>query len=177
MSAGKKDILVFDDEQRGLGVRVTASGGKSYLAQYTFGGAEAPHPAWLVLGDFAGRGAQGSEGTPRRGCDRPRSVRRTQSRLLEVQRKADHEALTLGVLLEQWERFRLADRRERYAAEAVRAIKYAFAGHLKSPAAGLNRASRSSVLDALARDGKAAMAAERLPTAAPAIIGPSSVAR
>jgi hypothetical protein len=29
----KRDMLVFDDEQRGLGVRVTASGGKTYLAQ------------------------------------------------------------------------------------------------------------------------------------------------
>ena len=32
---GKLDMLVFDDEQRGLGVRVTASGGKTYLAQYS----------------------------------------------------------------------------------------------------------------------------------------------
>jgi len=30
---GRKDILVFDDEQRGLAVRVMACGGKSYLAQ------------------------------------------------------------------------------------------------------------------------------------------------
>jgi Arm DNA-binding domain len=35
---GKRDMLVFDDEQRGLGVRVTASGGKTYLAQYTWHG-------------------------------------------------------------------------------------------------------------------------------------------
>ena len=35
---GKRDMLVFDDEQRGLGVRVTASGGKTFLAQYTFHG-------------------------------------------------------------------------------------------------------------------------------------------
>ena len=34
--AGKRDMLVFDDEQRGLGVRVTASGGKTFLAQYAF---------------------------------------------------------------------------------------------------------------------------------------------
>jgi hypothetical protein len=27
--AGKKDVMVFDDEQAGLGVRVTAGGGKS----------------------------------------------------------------------------------------------------------------------------------------------------
>ena len=36
--AGKKDALVFDDEQRGLGVRVTKGGGKTYVAQYTMGG-------------------------------------------------------------------------------------------------------------------------------------------
>ena len=28
---GKRDKLAFDDEQRGLGLRVTATGAKSYL--------------------------------------------------------------------------------------------------------------------------------------------------
>ena len=41
--AGKKDVLVFDDERRGLGVRVTASG-KSYLAQYTIAGSKRRMP-------------------------------------------------------------------------------------------------------------------------------------
>ena len=36
--AGKKDMLVFDGEQAGLGVRVTAGGGKSFLAQYRHAG-------------------------------------------------------------------------------------------------------------------------------------------
>ena len=35
---GKRDALVFDDEQRGLGVRVMASGRKTYLAQYNWHG-------------------------------------------------------------------------------------------------------------------------------------------
>jgi hypothetical protein len=35
---GKRDALVFDDEQRGLGVRVTAGGSKTYLAQYGWHG-------------------------------------------------------------------------------------------------------------------------------------------
>jgi hypothetical protein len=30
---GRKDMLVFDDKQRGLAVRVMACGGESYLAQ------------------------------------------------------------------------------------------------------------------------------------------------
>jgi hypothetical protein len=36
--AGKRDMLVFDDEQRGLGVRVTAGNSKTYLAQYNWHG-------------------------------------------------------------------------------------------------------------------------------------------
>ena len=35
---GKRDVLVFDGEQRGLGVRVTAGGSKTYLAQYNWRG-------------------------------------------------------------------------------------------------------------------------------------------
>ncbi|MGC1358785.1 MAG: Arm DNA-binding domain-containing protein [Xanthobacteraceae bacterium] len=35
---GRKDRLVFDDEQRGLAVRITANGGRSYLCQYTLNG-------------------------------------------------------------------------------------------------------------------------------------------
>ena len=31
-------MLVFDDEQKGLAVRVTASGGRTYLAQYSYAG-------------------------------------------------------------------------------------------------------------------------------------------
>ena len=34
---GRRDMMVFDDEQTGLGVRVTASG-RTFLAQYTFNG-------------------------------------------------------------------------------------------------------------------------------------------
>jgi len=35
---GRKDRLIFDDAQRGLAVRVTASGGRTYLCQYTLHG-------------------------------------------------------------------------------------------------------------------------------------------
>jgi hypothetical protein len=39
---GRKDRLVFDDAQRGLAVRVTASGGRTYLCQYTLHGEKWP---------------------------------------------------------------------------------------------------------------------------------------
>ncbi len=35
---GRRDKMAFDDQQAGLGVRVTSSGGKTYLAQYTRAG-------------------------------------------------------------------------------------------------------------------------------------------
>ena len=35
---GRKEKLVFDDAQRGLAVRVTISGGQTYLCQYTLHG-------------------------------------------------------------------------------------------------------------------------------------------
>ena len=35
---GRRDKMTFDDKQAGLGVRVTSSGGKTYLAQYTRAG-------------------------------------------------------------------------------------------------------------------------------------------
>src|SRR5262249_30238942 len=35
---GRKDRLVFDDAQRGLGVRVTGTGGRTYLCQYAIHG-------------------------------------------------------------------------------------------------------------------------------------------
>ena len=61
-------------------------------------------------------------------------------------------------MLEQWETLRLADKRERYAAEAVRAVRHAFAKHLNAPAADLDRAAVVRALDRLAKDGKTAMA-------------------
>ncbi|MBV9289151.1 MAG: integrase arm-type DNA-binding domain-containing protein [Hyphomicrobiales bacterium] len=154
----RKDALVFDDDQKGLGVRVTGGGGKSYLAQYSLGGqkrrvplgscsaislAAARDAARAVLGDVA------------KGRD-PAADRKAAAR--EAQRKAAHEALTLDALLGQWETLRLADRRERYAAEALRAMKRAFAKHLTAPAADLNRAAVVRVLDGLAKEGKSAMA-------------------
>ena len=35
---GRRDKMVFDDKQQGLGVRVTSSGRRTYLAQYTRAG-------------------------------------------------------------------------------------------------------------------------------------------
>ena len=66
---------------------------------------------------------------------------------------------TLGVLDRAVGRhWSLADRRERYAAEAVRALRYAFCSQLKTPAAALTRADVVRVLDNVAKGGRSAMA-------------------
>src|SRR5215467_11399871 len=119
---GKKDRLVFDDAQRGLAVRVTASGGRTYLCQYTLHGhkwrvplgscsalslAKAREAAAAVMGDVA----KGKN---------PAAERKDAAAAERVKRARDR--LTLRVLIEDWNRLHLAERRPRYAAEAVRAL-------------------------------------------------------
>jgi integrase len=152
-------MLVFDDEQRGLGVRVTASGGKTYLAQYNWHGqkrriplgncnavslAKARDAVRLIMGDVA------------KGVD-PAAVRKKAA--AEARRNAAHEALTLAALLSDWQALHLAGKRPSYAAETVRALRNAFSRYLDLPAAELDRATAVKTLDAMARKGSVAMAA------------------
>jgi integrase len=151
---GRKDRLVFDDAQRGLAVRVTASGGRTYLCQYTIHGhkwrvplgscwavslAKAREAAAAVMGDVAkGR----NPATERKAAAAAERARRTRNRL------------TLRVLIEDWKRIHLAARRPSYADEAVRALHYAFANYLDAPAEDLDRAAIVRALDALTRRRK-----------------------
>ena len=155
---GKKDALVFDDEQRGLGVRVTASGAKSYLAQYALAGAKRRVPLGSCDAISLAAAREATKvvmGEVAKGRD-PATDRKEAA--LRAGRKAAHDALTLEALLEQWDALHLADRRERYRAESVRAIKIAFALSLKSPAADLSRSTVVRALDSLSRQDKPAMA-------------------
>jgi integrase len=155
---GKKDALVFDDEQAGLGVRVTANGGKRFLAQYSYAGAKRRIPlgSCSAISLAAARDAvRAILGDVAKGRD-PAADRKEAAQ--ETRRKATHDSLTLEALLGQWESLRLVDKRERYAAEAVRALRYAFAKRLTAPAGDLDRATVVRVLDGLTKDGKAAMA-------------------
>jgi integrase len=152
--AGKKDVLVFDDEQRGLGVRVTAGGGKSFLVQYRHAGekrrmflglcaAVSLANARLAARQIVGAVAAGKD---------PAGDRKAAA--LEAKR----EALTLDALIDQWAKLHLAGKRPNYSAAAVSALRRSFAKHLKAPAAGLDRATVVRVLDGLATAGKDATA-------------------
>jgi integrase len=153
---GKKDILVFDEGQRGLAVRVSATGSKSFLCQYTFRGSKRRVPLGSLTLALARSAAAAILGDVAKGRD-PVADRKAAE--LEAKRKAAHEALTLQALLDQWSALRLADKRASYAAEALRAIKVGFPKQLALPANDLDRAAVVRVLDRFTKDGKAAMAA------------------
>ncbi len=71
-------------------------------------------------------------------------------------------ALTLGRLIEGWQALHLSIRRPRYAAEAVRALRYAFAADLAKPAAKLSRAAVVEILDGMTKRGAATTAGRTL---------------
>jgi integrase len=154
----RRDRLVFDDAQKGLVVRVTATGSKTFLCQYTSGGQKRRVP----LGNCAAvslaaarEAAQGIMGEVAKGLD-PAAVRKTEATAAKA--RAVRGALTLTVLIENWRDLHLAGKRERYRDEAVRALRIAFADHLGLPAADLDRGAVVRVLDRMARQGKEAMA-------------------
>jgi Arm DNA-binding domain len=155
--ADKKDALEFDN---GLGVRVTQRArkgsllGKSYLAQYSIGGIKRRVP----LGSCAAISLAAAREAVRTILGDVAKGRDPAAERKEAARQASSRASTLEALLEQWRALKLSRGRERYAAEAVRALKYAFPKHLRAPADDLDRAAVIRVLDNLARDGKTAMA-------------------
>jgi Arm DNA-binding domain len=150
----RKDMLVFDDEQRGLGVRVTAGGGKSYLVQYRRAGQKrrVPLGSCSAISLASAREAvRALMGDVSKGRD-PAGERKAAA--LEAKR----QALTLGTLIEHWEKLHLAGKRPNYATAATATLRRVFAKHLDAPAGSLDRAAVVRVLDGLAKDGKAAMA-------------------
>jgi integrase len=161
--AGKKDVLVFDDEQKGLAVRVTASGGKSYLAQYSLRGrGKRRIPLGSVSAislDDARKATAAILGEVANGKD-PAAERKAAA--TEAERKAADEAFTLDALLTKWAASHLTGRRASYAEEAVRALRYAFKAQLAKPAAELKDKAVARVLEGFASAGKPAMAASTM---------------
>src|SRR6478609_8452895 len=100
---GRKDRLVFDDAQRGLAVRVTASGGRTYLCQYSLHGQK-----WRVpLGSCsalplskAREAAAGIMGDVAKG--RNPAAERKDAAAAEWAKRV-RGRLTLSVLIQDWE--------------------------------------------------------------------------
>jgi integrase len=152
--ANKKDMLVFDDEQRGLGVRVTVGGGKSYLVQYRHAGQKrrVPLGSCSAISLASAREAvRAVMGDVSKGRD-PAGERKAAA--LDAKR----EALTLGAVIDQWEKLHLAGKRPNYATAATATLRRVFAKYLDVPVGSLDRTVVVRVLDGLAKEGKAPMA-------------------
>ena len=152
---GKRDRLVFDDVQRGLAVRITSTGSRSYLAQYSIKRrkyrvplgaftaislAMARDAARAVMGDLA----QGKN---------PAQDRKAAAEAAE--REATRDKLTLGKLVAEWQRIHLASRRESYSVEAVRALEKAFPKQWTKPAEAMTRAVVVRTLDGMTKPAMA----------------------
>lgn len=83
----------------------------------------------------------------------PRQERRAQIAAAKAQ--ADLDRFTLCVLVEEWQREHLSGKRQRYADEAVRALRAAFGGAWNRPAQELDHAGVMRALRALRKPLKA----------------------
>jgi integrase len=156
--AGSRDRLVFDTEQRGLGVRVTSSGSKTYLVQYRHAAQKrrVPLGSCSAINLAKARELASQIMGQRAGGQDPAAERKQAA--LEAKSRAKAEALTLDVLIENWAAQHLATRRPDYRAEATRALRFAFDKQLKLPAASLEQSDVKATLKRISDAGKRATA-------------------
>jgi integrase len=153
---GRKDILLFDADLKGFGVRVTAGGRRIWLQQYRVGAKVRRHPIgdWPnVTAAAARKKAEQLRGKTRGGAD-PVAERRTARAAVlaaeaEVRARKAVDALTVDVLISDWQRLHLAERSRSYRQEAPRRLRAGLASRLTTPAAGLDRAAAVEALDAV----------------------------
>lgn len=155
---GSRDRLIFDDVQKGLAIRVTATGSKSFLTQYTIGGQRRRVPlgscAAITLSMARAAAAQIMGGVAM-GTD---TVAEREAKAEAERAAAERAQLTLAVLVTAWEELHLSRKRARYAHEAVRALRHAFARQWNRPAEDLDRDTVVSVLDGMAKQGRLSIA-------------------
>jgi integrase len=161
---GRKDRLVFDTVAPGLGVRVTAKGTRTFVAQWmdpaTKRKVREPLGVWGNLSIARAReAAKVRLGEVAKGIN-PRAERLRLK--AQDERTRAETALSFEVLVDEWAELHLARRRQRYRDEAQRAIKHVFADLLKKPAARITRAEVINILDRLLKNGTPAMAARSL---------------
>jgi integrase len=159
----EKDRLVFDSECRGLGVRLTPKSLR-FLAQWTDPATKRkvrdPIGVWGNITI-----AQARDAARARLGDVAKGINPHAERLRareEAERERAAAALTFDKLVSDWESLHLAERRERYRVEAVRAIRHAFPRLMNQPAAWISREDAVDALDELVKAGKAAMAGRTL---------------
>ena len=134
---GRRTGLRLTPSARGLGVRSSANGTRTFIVQWTDPATTqkrreplgAARRCQRLLVDQHWAAMRVRLGDVAKGID-PRVVR------LAARAKAEAEQaeakLTLEALVDEWAKLHLAARRPRYRAEAVRAIKLAFVDYLRN---------------------------------------------
>jgi integrase len=164
---GAKDRLAFDAQCPGLGIRATASGNRLFLVQWTDAATgrkqREPLGVWgSITLEQARTAARARLGRVAQGINP--ATERTKAKAEDQRQRAaaaaakEEARFTLDALITDWAKLHLAGKRARYATEAERALRLAFASHLARPASALTHASVTAVLDKLAGDGKPAIA-------------------
>ena len=143
---------------------MTAKGTRSFIAQWTDPATRRkirePLGIWgSITIEQARDAARARLGAVAKGID-PKAERHR--RRAEAERERAEAALTFDALIDEWAILHLAQRRERYRTEAVRAIRHAFPGLLNRPAARVTRADAVNALDKLVKAGKPIMAGRTL---------------
>jgi integrase len=157
---GRKDRLVFDTACPGLGVRVTAKGTRTFIAQWTDPATRRkvrePLGLWgNITIEQAREAARVRLGAVAKGIN-PKAER--MQRWAEAEREREEAALTFDGLIGEWKALHLAHRRARYAAEAERSIRSGLPTLLKRPASRISRADAVNALDQIVKAGKAVTA-------------------
>jgi integrase len=152
---GRKDRLVFDAQCPGLAVRVTTKGTRTFLVQWTDKltrrKVREPLGVWgSITIEQARSAARVRLGEVAKGLD---PVADRNDKRAAAERGKAELALTLDALLSRWADLHLSNRRPRYAAEAMRSVRFAFAKQLGEPAARLSRAQTVAVLDEIVANG------------------------
>jgi len=152
---GKHDYVVFDAQIPGFGVRVMASGVKTFFLQFQLGGRRGRKERYLIGRHLEMRIVDGgavvataawarSEAERARGLVRSgRSPNTAAGNLLPQQR-----VYSLARLVDDWATIALARRSPRYRAEAPASIQRFFADLLPRPAAALARAQVREIVQA-----------------------------
>ncbi|MGI4940750.1 MAG: tyrosine-type recombinase/integrase [Janthinobacterium lividum] len=157
---GKKDVLLFDAETKGFGLRVTASGGKTFLAQYQAGGSKrrVSLGAFGVLTvDQARKAAKGILGAAALGGDpvaerRAKEVAAAQAKIVS--------AFTVKKMIEAWATAREGDRRPTYLNIAQAHLIRNLPDWLERPAASITTAEAVQLLDTI-KETKGTVTANR----------------
>ena len=157
---GRKDLLVFDRELTGFGLRVGSKGRKTFLVQFNVAGVRRREPigAFGVLTEAEARKrAKAILGDVAKGLDpvaeKRAAIAAKRAAETVAKARAAEDAFTFRRLIDAWAAARDGDRKPGYLANASAAMKLHFPDWLTRPAASISTAEAVLALDRIKAAG------------------------